>query len=356
MNRRTLSYPEKDGGHTAIGRSGPRVRGLVTAILLLTVLFVMDIPYAAAAVPLRLGIATWIGYLPVYVALKKGFYQKYGLDLKLITFPGDEAVTAFATDSIDMTGTASATTVALRDHGGAFFKIIMICDMSVGSDGILARNSIKGIADFKGKRIGVEEFAVSHFFLLQVLDKAGLRESDVTLVNLTPAEAATAYRVGAVDIAVTYAPYLREVNAEVHDGRIIVDSSSMPTAIMDFFLVRGDYLSTHPAAVESFVRGTLEGLAFIRGEPREAAAIGAKQMEISEAQVSADLTGVIIPDLAQNIDALSNPDSKLYIGVPLERLVTFLESKAQISSGTHIDVATMMDATVLEEVKSSEGK
>jgi NitT/TauT family transport system substrate-binding protein len=39
---------------------------------------------SAAAEPLRLGLSTWVGYGPLYIAKEKGFFQDEGVELQLI--------------------------------------------------------------------------------------------------------------------------------------------------------------------------------------------------------------------------------------------------------------------------------
>jgi NitT/TauT family transport system substrate-binding protein len=296
---------------------------------------------------LKLGMGTWVGYLPAYVGLAKDFYKAEGLDLQLITFQGNDAAAAFAAGQVDMTSTAGSSTLVLSAQN-VDFKNFMVTDFSTGADGILARNSIKSIADFKGKQIAVEEFAVSHFLLLQVLDTVGLKESDVQLVNLAPDAAAAAYQSGRVDIAVTYAPYLGQVNAQTKDGRIIFDTSKMPTAIVDFYLIRSDSMKNKPGAAEAFIKGTFKGLDYMLANPDEAAKIGAKAMEVDAAEVPEDLKGVRIPSLKESIAALTDPASPLYVIPQMKSLAQFLKDKGQISNVP--DVERFMDSTAQNHV------
>ena len=296
---------------------------------------------------LKLGMGTWVGYLPAYVAIEKGFYKEAGLDLELITFPGNEAAAAFAAGRVDMTSTAGSSALVLAAQN-VDFKNFMITDFSTGADGILARNSIGAIQDFKGKKIAVETFAVSHFLLLQVLDTVGLKESDVELVNLAPDAAAAAYQAGQIDIAVTYAPYLGQVNAETKDGRIIFDTSKMPTAIVDFYLIRTDSMQSKPGAAEAFIRGTFKGLDYMKANPDDAAEIGAKAMEVDAEAVKGDLKGVQIPTLQESIAAMTDASSPLYVVPAMKDLAQFLKDKDQIP--TIPEVERYMDATAQKKV------
>lgn len=296
---------------------------------------------------LALGMGTWVGYCPVYVAMAKGFYEEAGLALDLTTFSGNDAAPAFAAGRIDMTSTAGSSALTLAANGVAF-KNFLIPDFSVGADGILARNTVKDIADFKGRRIAVELVAVSHFLLLQVLDSAGLKEDDVTLVNLAPDVAAAAYKSGEVDIAVTYSPYLGQVNKEVPDGRIIFDTSAMPTAIVDYYQVRDDVLSAKPDAVLAFVKGTFKGLDFLKSDAAASLEICAKAMGVSAEAVAADLKGVYLPTVAENVAAMTDPANTYYVLDKMRLLAEFLVGKGQIKAVP--DLGKFYDAAIVKAV------
>ena len=47
---------------------------------------------------------------------------------------------------------------------------------------------IKTVADLKGKKIGLNKGSNVHYLLVRVLEKAGLKYSDVEPVFLTPVE------------------------------------------------------------------------------------------------------------------------------------------------------------------------
>jgi NitT/TauT family transport system substrate-binding protein len=274
----------------------------------------------------------WIGYTPLYIALGKGFFKELGVDVSMVILGSNPDVrAAFTAGKIDAQTTVTSETVLQADSGKAF-KIVLVEDNSLGADGILAKNSIPDVQSFKGKEIAVEIGGVSHFFLLQVLKEAGLSDKDVTLINLTPDAAAAAYQSGKVDIAVTYAPFLSKANDAQKEGRIIYDSSKMPTAITDLYLVDSKYAEANPKAVAAFVQGILKGLDFLKTNSEEALAIAAKQLEITPADLEEQLKGVRLVDLPTNKEMLGNPNSDLYLLNSMKDLVTFLQSQNQIKS------------------------
>ena len=80
---------------------------------------------SAAAEPLRLGLSTWVGYGPLYIAEEKGFFKEEGVEVELIKLgdlEGERSSTgvksrAFATCSLSTTlkaAMASSRTVRSR--------------------------------------------------------------------------------------------------------------------------------------------------------------------------------------------------------------------------------------------------
>lgn len=296
----------------------------------------------APALAMSMGSAPWVGQLPIYIAQEKGFFEDEGLDFELLLFGASgDYISAFASDNVNSLAPVSAEAILL-DTQGKDFKIVLVQDNSVGGDGILARDTIASIEDFKGKEVAVDTTGVSYFFLLQVLKEAGLTKDDITIVNVDPAGAAAAFESGNVDIAVSYAPYLPQTARAVEDGRIIYDSSKMPTAIIDLYLVDTDFIAENPEAVQAFVNGVFRGTQFIDESNTEALEIGAKELEVTPEELEGDLKGVKIPSLEDNLAMLAQPDSDTYLLTPLQELSEFLVEEGQIDSAPE-DIESLFD-------------
>ena len=281
-------------------------------------------------ISMTIGSGLWIGFTPLFIAQEKGFFQELGLDLNFKGFSSNmEGMVAFLANQMD--GFASSITeVVLAAAKNQDFSIVCVENNSVGGDGILARNRIGSIQDFKGEKIAVQKGGVSDFFLVQVLKEVGLTEKDVTIVNAGPAEAAAAYLAGNADIAVTYAPFLERANQKQSDGRIIYDSSQMPTAIIDLYQLSNKFIEENPEAAEAFVKGIFKGLEFLQQNREEGLAIAAKRLEVTPEQLASDLEGVKLPDAKTNVEMLGNPNSDLYILNPLKSMAEFLLEQKEI--------------------------
>lgn len=278
------------------------------------------------------GSTLWIGYVPLFVALEKGFFAEGGLNLDYRVFSGStEGDAAFAAKRIDGVNNVTSEAVALYSKAQDF-RIIQVADTSLGGDGILARNSITDIADFKGQEIGVEVGGVSHFFLLQVLKEAGLEAGDISISNLTPDAAAAAYQAGRVDVAVTYAPFLTRADEAQPDGRIIFDTSQMPTAIVDVYIFSPEFVEQTPNAAQAYVDGIYKGRDFLESNTDEALAIAGQWLELSPEDVEQELQGVDLTSPENNAKMLGDASSDLYLVPHMTDLATFLVDQGQIEA------------------------
>ena len=296
---------------------------------------------------MTMGSISWVGQVPIYIAQEKGFYEEEGLDFNLRIFgAGGEYMSAFLSDQLDGVSPVSSEAVIMKSQGKDF-KIVLVQDSSLGGDGILAKESIGSIEDFKGKKVAVDTTGVSYFFLLQVLKEAGLSKDDITAVNMDPAAAAAAFQSDNVDIAVSYAPFLSQAAEAVADGRIIYDSSQMPTAIADLYLFDTAYIEANPEAIQAFVNATMRGLQYFQDNPEEGLEIGATALEMAPEDLESDLKGFQLPDKETNLAMLAQPDSDLYLATTLQELADFLLAEEQIIDPL-TDTASMLDPQFIE--------
>ena len=131
------------------------------------------------------------------------------------------------------------------------------------------------IADLKGKKVAVNDGSVSEFYLNVLLGKAGLKESDLNTVNMTAADAGSAFVAKRVDAAVTWEPWLTK-GKSTDFGHLLVDSSTTPGLITDVLIVKTAWAKAHKKDVAAIVKSWDEAVAYYRAHPDESIAIMAK--------------------------------------------------------------------------------
>ena len=85
---------------------------------------------------------------------------------------------------------------------------------------------IRTVADLKGKRVAYNKGSNVQYFLVKLLEKNGLKYSDVQSIFLAPADARAAFERGAVDAWIIWDPFLAAAQKQL-DARLLVDATGV---------------------------------------------------------------------------------------------------------------------------------
>ncbi|WP_181703803.1 ABC transporter substrate-binding protein [Chthonobacter albigriseus] len=266
---------------------------------------------AAQAEPLRLGMTTWVGYGPLFLARDMGFFKEYGVDVELQIIE-DASLYMAAVAAGNLEGNASTLDEIMKYRSPEFcFKAVVALDDSHGGDGVLVADGINSLQDIKGKEVGMNEGSVSQFWFNQLLTKEGMTEADVTITNMTADDAAAAFIAGRIPVAVTWEPHLTLVRTQ-KTGKVLIDSSTTPGAIVDVVDITCDYIEKHPDKVEGFVKGVYKAMDYIKAEPEKAYEVMAKGVGgylSNPADFAGAAAGVRFYDRARNIEFFGTPEA-----------------------------------------------
>ena len=167
----------------------------------------------ANAGTMRLGMTTWVGYGPMFLARDKGFFKENGLDVDLRIIE-DASIYMAAVASGELDGNASTLDEIMKYRSPEFcFKAVAALDDSHGGDGVLVRDGVNSLKDLKGQQVGMNEGSVSQFWFNILLTREGMTEKDVQITNMTADDAAAAFIAGQIPAAVTWEPHLSLVRA-----------------------------------------------------------------------------------------------------------------------------------------------
>ena len=199
-----------------------------------------------SAAPLKIGYSDWPGWTAWEIAAQKGWFKDAGVDVDLLWFeygPSMDAFTAGKCDAVMVTNGDALVTGA----GGAKNIAILVTDYSDGNDMIVAKPGIKSLKDLKGKKVGVEIGLVEHLLLLNGLKKAGMSESDVTLVPTPTNQTPQVLASGQVDAIGAWQPNSGEALKAVPGSKAIYTSANAPGLIYDVIAVSPQSLAQHRA-------------------------------------------------------------------------------------------------------------
>src|SRR6185437_2203075 len=117
-----------------------------------------SIPTKPEAGSFKLGLEPWLGYGQWQIAAAEGIFVKNGLEkVELVNFTEDKDINAaLASGQIDGANIATHTAMAMA-AAGLPIKIVMLEDISMSADAIIAGKDIQSIADLKGKQVAFKQ-------------------------------------------------------------------------------------------------------------------------------------------------------------------------------------------------------
>ena len=197
----------------------------------------------AKAEPLKVGYSDWPGWVAWEVGIQKEWFKEAGVDVEFEWFEYVASMDAFAAGQIDAVCMTNGDALVIGATGGANV-MILVNDYSNGNDMVVAAPGIDSLESLKGKKIGVEIGFVSHLLLNNGLEKAGLSEADVELVNMPTHQAAQTLASGDVDAIVAWQPNSGQSLKAVAGSKKVYSSADEPGLIYDTLAVSPESLAT----------------------------------------------------------------------------------------------------------------
>ncbi len=300
------------------------------------------------AEPIKLGMSTWLGYAPFYLAKEKGFYQKRGIDVEIVVIqsPVDRRA-AFAADRIQGFATTVDTLVMTAAAETPIpVKQVLVLDASHGGDGIVAKKEIKTLQDLKGKTVaGQMGGGASYFWLNYVLMQNGMKLSDLKMVDMRAGDAGAAFVAGKVDAAVTWEPWLSRAKNTPH-GHVLYSSDKTPGIIVDSLGFKPEFLTKNGEAVKKIVSAWNEAIEFASKNPSEADAIMGKFANLTAEIFAIEKAGVIFYGAKGNREFFGTPEKPGTLYTTTQRAIDIWYELKLIKSKPK--VADLIDGSFLE--------
>jgi sulfonate transport system substrate-binding protein len=191
--------------------------------------------------------------------------------VKWVEFPaGPQLLEALAVGSIDFGATGDTPPVFAQ---AAAKPLLYVGSEPPKPDSsavlVKADSALRGLADLKGRRIALQRGSSSHYFLIQVLQKAGLAWSDIQPQYLPPADARAAFERGAIDAWVVWDPYYAA--AELSGDTRVLTTSRGFTNNNSVYLATPAFAQAHGDTLHRLFAALTETDAWLRANRREAA-------------------------------------------------------------------------------------
>ncbi len=258
--------------------------GLFGAAVSAALLPAMRPASAAAATTFRIG---WQKNGVLALANRKGALEKRlsdrGISVEWSEFTsGPPLLEALGAGALDFGATGDVPPLFAQAANGNLLYVGLYKGSPEGSAILVRKDSpIQSLADLKGRKLAFKRGSSAHNVAVKALRKGGLTPQDVEQLDLTPPDAAAAFKTGSIDAWSIWDPYLAIAEADP-DTRILTTARGVVDSY-SYFLANGDFTKSNPdvvtdvidelakvgAAAQSNLDDTVTALAEITGVPAD---------------------------------------------------------------------------------------
>lgn len=214
-------------------------------------------PSAGQKTVVHIGVQGSTGILP-YAREKKSFekaFEKAGAAVEWHEFAsGPPHFEALASGRLDFGATGGTPLIAGQSGGVDFKAIAVTTDGKKGNSIVVPKGSaVKELKDLKGKKIAVAKGSSAYNFLYMALERAGLKDEDIKLVQLQPDEARPALDNGSIDAWSTWEPYVTTAVFQT-GAKVLVSGADLNINAPGFLIARTDFTEEHPELTVLFLK------------------------------------------------------------------------------------------------------
>jgi sulfonate transport system substrate-binding protein len=333
-------------------RRGSQWLTVVLAVLMVAPLLTLGRPGAAAQEKpdkIRLDYAY---YNPSSLVLRHfGWLEEDlkadGVDVTWTLSAGSNKANEFLrSEAIDFGSTAGAAALLAKANGSPI-ETVYVFSKPEWTALVVAKDSpITEVSQLKGKKIAATKGTDPYFFLLQALNQAGLKGSDVEIVNLQHADGKVALERGQVDAWAGLDPHMAQTELE-QGSKLIYRNIDFNT--YGFLNARSDFLKTYPQYTERVLTQYERARQWILAHPDEAAQILADEAKISIEVATRELKDRTVLDVS--------PVPGEAQATVLKRIIPILTAENLVKPGTDAEavLGELFAPQFIEQVVAREG-
>ena len=231
--------------------------------------------------------------LPVKVALDLGLFEKYGLDVELVSFDGD-TVAVQALESGGVQAISAGGAIALASARNDEPNVLVALVLSNQTDMLVGRSDVTSPDDLIGKDIAVSQFGGdSHASVLLALQDFGIDQGDVTVVQVGGQSARiAAVAAGSVAAAPVDQTSEEAILAEGMNVLVKLSETGLKTP-RHGLIVPTRFIQENPNTVLAMTAAMFEAMQAEFEQTDEAAAAYADWAQLEQADALAEVEGIL---------------------------------------------------------------
>lgn len=233
--------------------------------------------------PLVVEFTAWWGDYTIIIAQEKGLFEKHGVKVEPVYYETFSlALPDLAAGQIDGGLFAIGDAINVARH--ADLRVVAVYDNG-SFNTVVSVPEVGQIGDLAGKRVGVQLGTSYELLVNEMLASAGLKMSDVILVNIDPEEVPSSLGK-TIDAGFIYEPYTSD--AVARGNNLLLRSTEFIGLYPDVIVFRNSVARERGEDVRAFLKAWFEAVEYRRQYPIESRQIIADYFNTSINEITPD--------------------------------------------------------------------
>lgn len=245
----------------------------LTVLLLLPFTLIIFMQPVLAKDKFKIAWSIYVGWMPWDYGDKSGIVKKwadkYGIEIDVVQINDYiESINQYTAGGFDGCVMTNMDALTIPAASGVDSTALIVGDFSNGNDAVIlkGKNSLK---DIRNQTVNLVELSVSHYLLARGLEKVGMSEKDIKVVNTSDADMVAVYGTDKVTAVTTWNPLVSEILAMPNSNKVF-DSSQIPGEIIDLLVVNTKTLKENPKLGKALVGAWYEIMSVMSAENKKA--------------------------------------------------------------------------------------
>jgi len=238
-------------------------------------------------------------FAPLWVGFDQGLFSKHGIDLKMAYIQGNRVMlSALTAGEIQLYQGGAEGLIRLVSGGGDGIFVATQYNF-VGHYVLMTDPSITRVEELRGKRIALDPTSPTYGYMLKVLEQVGLKKEDVSFVQFgtagQPERAMAVLRKQAAATILTAPNTYAAEKQGLRKFSVIRDLGIRQ--LITVTATTKKYLRERRDAVDAFLHGYIEALAYVKAQKDVTMRVIAKYTRQRDPEVLAKFYDDLVPDL-----------------------------------------------------------
>jgi ABC-type nitrate/sulfonate/bicarbonate transport system substrate-binding protein len=250
-------------------------------------------------------------YTAYWMAVEKGFFEKYGAPLGKSVFISGASILmgSMASGEIDVALVPANGPMNIQLNGGDI--TIFASTLNLLPYYVFFSKDMTQLKDIEGRRAGISQFGSgSHAGLLALFHQEGINPSKVTFVRAGGMSSrVAAFTTGQIDLLAISPPYHLRLTDQGYPVRLNLFERKVPW-LQVALAARRSWVEKNEQLAEGIVKALAEGGYYTLAHPKEAAAIWRKYLKLSDQRAEEEtwtyFRKSFVADLTPDVQGIAN--------------------------------------------------